>query len=77
MYAFEGDRIFVKDGADALREAEVISGDHPDGHPPYWVRWSDSGREALWFPPADADIEHHGPTYPPEYDADNRAGRSS
>jgi hypothetical protein len=52
-----------------VREAEVVSGTHDDGHPPYWVRWEDSTHDTLVFPPIDAEVEHAGPTYPPEYDA--------
>lgn len=69
MYAFKGDRILVRSLPATVRVAEVVAGDHPDGHPPYWVRWSDSGAETLLFPEDGADIEHAGPTYPPEYDA--------
>jgi hypothetical protein len=68
MYAFKGDRIIVRDD-DTVREAEVVSGTHDDGHPPYWVRWDDSVHDTLVFPPIDAEVEHAGPTYPPEYDA--------
>jgi len=68
MYAFAGDQIFVTDRRTAVtRHGEVVSGDHPDGHPPFWVRWQDTGEEELWFPCPDAAIEHAGPTYPPEY----------
>ena len=73
MYAFKGDRIYVPAGSDGAapgRRAEVLGSDHPDGHPPFWVRWSDSGEEDLVMPTAGAIVEHAGPTYPPEYDAD-------
>ncbi|WP_395695136.1 DUF1918 domain-containing protein [Nocardioides sp.] len=70
MYAFRGDRIYVRDGAaEVTRDAEVIENDHPDGHPPYWVRWSDSGEEELYVPTGDTVVEHSGPVYPAEYDA--------
>ena len=68
MYAFKGDRIIVRAEPAEVRVGEVIDGDHPDGHPPYWVRFADDGHETLMFPAIDADIEHAGPTYPPEYD---------
>lgn len=68
MYAFRGDEIVVKSGPSATRRAEVLSGDHADGHPPYWVRWMDTDAEEFWSPGAGADVEHAGPTYPPEYD---------
>ena len=31
---------------------------HPDGAPPYQVRWLDTGRTTLIFPGAEARIEH-------------------
>ena len=71
MYAFKGDRIYVpSEAAETPRDAEVIEGEHDDGHPPYWVRWSDSGEEEMLFPRADAVVEHSGPSYPAEYDPD-------
>lgn len=71
MYAFRGDMIYVTDGlTSSTRRAEVLAGDHADGHPPYWVRWVDSGAEGLLTPTAGMVIEHAGPTYPPEYDTD-------
>lgn len=77
MYAFKGDRIIVRELPTTVRVAEVIDGVHGDGHPPYWVRWEDSGHETMMFPPVDADIEHAGPTYPPEYDVVPAGARSS
>lgn len=70
MYAFRGDVVIVHDDActPAGRRAEVLSGDHTDGRPPYWVRWSDSGHEGLLFPRALDAIVHAGPTYEAEYD---------
>lgn len=70
MYAFKGDRIYPPDAlATGSRYAEVIIGEHADGHPPYWVRWSDSDEVELWFPEAEAVVEHAGPSYPAEYDS--------
>jgi hypothetical protein len=40
------------------RDARIIGTPHPDGSPPYLVRWSDDGHEALVFPGPDAVIEH-------------------
>ena len=74
MYAFPGDRIYVRDeSAETTRDAEVIEGEHEDGHPPYWVRWSDSGEEEMLIPDMHAVVEHSGPTYPAEYDPDGDA----
>lgn len=44
----------VRDG-EILRVGEAGSG-------PYLVRWSDSGRESLFFPGPDAHVEHSEPT---------------
>ena len=69
MYAFPGDVVIVHDEcAPAGRRAEILSGDHTDGRPPYWVRWSASGQEGLLFPRAMDAIVHAGPTYEAEYD---------
>ena len=67
MYAFKGDRIHVQDEHSATtRAAEVVSGDHADGRPPYWVRWTDTGEESLLFPTTGSYIAHAGPAYPLE-----------
>jgi hypothetical protein len=59
MKARVGDRLVIRsrqvDGA--VRDAEIIELRHPDGSPPYVVRWSDSGHEALVFPGDDAYVE--------------------
>ena len=70
MFARPGDRIVVRsDHVDGpIRDAEIIGVDHPDGSPPYRVRWSDTGHESLFFPGSDAFIDRSGPTYLPEYD---------
>jgi len=60
MYAQVGDRLVVKsqhvDGPD--RDAEILEVHHEDGSPPYLVRWSDTGHEALIFPGPDAVVQH-------------------
>lgn len=60
MHAAVGDRLVVRslhvDGPH--RDAEILEVRHPDGSPPYVVRWSDSGHEALVYPGPDAYIEH-------------------
>ncbi len=60
MYARKGDRIVVRsihlDGP--IRDAEVLEVTHPDGRPPYRVRWSDTGHESLFFPGPDAYVDH-------------------
>jgi hypothetical protein len=60
MKARVGDRLVIRsrqvDGA--VRNAEILEIRHSDGSPPYVVRWSDSGQEALVFPGDDAYVEH-------------------
>jgi hypothetical protein len=60
MFAQVGDRLVVRsthvDGP--VRDGEIIEVRHPDGSPPYVVRWSDDGHEALVFPGPDAFVEH-------------------
>jgi hypothetical protein len=60
MYAQAGDRLVVRsthvDGP--ARDGEILEVKHSDGSPPYVVRWSDDGHEALVFPGPDAYVEH-------------------
>lgn len=60
MEAVVGDRIVVAaamlDGP--VRDGEIIEVGKQGG-PPYLVRWSDDGRETLFFPGPDAHISHH------------------
>lgn len=64
MRARKGDRLVVHsrhvDGP--VRDGEILEVLHPDGQPPYRVRWSDDGHETLVFPGPDAYVEHfaHG-----------------
>ena len=71
MYARKGDRIVIRNQrlGGPIRDAEVLEVEHPDGTPPYRVRWSDTGHEALFFPGPDAYIDHSAPAYPPEYES--------
>ena len=60
MEAAVGDRIVVAaaDLSGHMRDGEIIKvGSH--GAPPYLVRWSDDGRETLFFPGPDAHVSHH------------------
>jgi hypothetical protein len=41
-----------------VRVGEVIAVGDSSGGGPYRVRWSDDGRETLFFPGADAHVEH-------------------
>jgi Domain of unknown function (DUF1918) len=60
MHAAKGDRLIVHsqhvDGP--VRDAEILEVRGADGAPPFLVRWSDSGHESLFFPGADATVEH-------------------
>ena len=60
MFASVGDRLVVRsrnlDGP--VRDGEIVEVKHPDGSPPYVVRWSDDGHEGLVFPGPDAYVEH-------------------
>lgn len=60
MYATVGDRILIhsRHVDEPVREGEILEVQHEDGSPPYLVRWSDTGHEALVFPGPDADIHH-------------------
>ena len=41
-----------------VRDGEIVEVQHPDGSPPYVVRWSDTGHETLVFPGPDAEVQH-------------------
>jgi hypothetical protein len=60
MEAAVGDRIVVAAAmiSGPLRDGEIIQVGK-QGEPPYLVRWSDDGRETLFFPGPDAHISHH------------------
>ncbi|WP_407992269.1 DUF1918 domain-containing protein [Kitasatospora sp. CMC57] len=45
----------------APRDREVVALHHPDGTPPYDVRWADTRRVAVHFPGPDAR-SHHCPS---------------
>ncbi|MFJ5547461.1 DUF1918 domain-containing protein [Streptomyces sp. NPDC093225] len=60
LHAEVGDQIVI--GGPTVgspgRDGEVIALHHPDGTPPYDVRWSDTGRTSVFFPGPDARIKH-------------------
>ena len=63
MHAQVGDRIIVHSTHvdEPNRDGEVLEVRGADGGPPYVVRWSDSGHEALFFPGPDTVIHHDEP----------------
>lgn len=60
LTAAVGDRLVVRsqhlDGP--VKDGEIVDVRHADGSPPYVVRWSDSGRETLFFPGPEAYVQH-------------------
>jgi len=60
MFAAPGDRLIVhsKHVGGPVRDGEILEVRHADGTPPYLVRWSDTGHEALCFPGPDAEVQH-------------------
>lgn len=62
MHAVVGDRLVVRSQhvEGPVRDAEILEVLHADGKPPYRVRWSDTGQEALVFPGPDAFVDHLG-----------------
>ncbi|MFF3618882.1 DUF1918 domain-containing protein [Streptomyces sp. NPDC002467] len=72
IHAEVGDQIVV--GGPTVgkpgRDGEVIALHHPDGTPPYDVRWSDTGRTTVFFPGPDAHVRHlHDETGTPQHKA--------
>jgi Domain of unknown function (DUF1918) len=63
MHAHVHDQITVlaPNVLQSKREGEILEVHGADGAPPYLVRWSDNGHEALFFPGSDALIHHSEP----------------
>jgi Domain of unknown function (DUF1918) len=60
MRAGVGDHL-IADGPDSRRVCEIIRLSHPDGSPPYVVRWLSDGHIALLFPgPYTRLVRHPG-----------------
>lgn len=68
MRAQLGDRLVLEGThvGDPRRVGTIVGLRHPDGSPPYEVRWLDHGREALVFPGPDARVEAPTPDAGPE-----------
>jgi len=60
MYATVGDRLIIKATHidEPPRDGEILQVRGSNGAPPYLVRWSDTGHEALVFPGPDAAVQH-------------------
>jgi hypothetical protein len=60
MHAAVGDQLVVHSThvGEPVREGEILEVHGPEGGPPFLVRWSDTGHEALIFPGSDAEIRH-------------------
>ena len=60
MYAKVGDRLVVRATHidEPVRDGEILEVHGDDGGPPYLVRWSDTGHDALVFPGPDAEVQH-------------------
>lgn len=58
MIASVGDWLVVESSREDVHAhcAEVIALSHPDGSPPYTVRWLEDGRETLMLPGPDARL---------------------
>ena len=62
MKAAVGDRVFVASGRPGHeRMGHVVALRHPDGTPPYVVRWDDTGAEEVFFLREDGRIEAQAP----------------
>lgn len=61
MHATVGDRLIVHGTHvdDVNRDGEILEVRGKQGEPPYVVRWSDTGHEALVFPGPDAVVHHY------------------
>ena len=62
MQAKVGDRLVVHSQhvGESEREGEILEVRGDGGAPPFVVRWSDSGQEALIFPGPDASVRQGG-----------------
>ncbi|WP_327138399.1 DUF1918 domain-containing protein (plasmid) [Streptomyces sp. NBC_01340] len=58
MHGRVGDEIVVRATTAGViaRDGEIVGLHHPDGSPPYDVRWTENGRWTLYFPGPDAYI---------------------
>jgi hypothetical protein len=68
LQAVAGDRLIVHrvHVGEPVRDGAILEVRGADDSPPFLVRWSDDGHEALVFPGPDAHIQHfeHRPAEP-------------
>jgi hypothetical protein len=64
MHATVGERIIVRARHQGERDRDglIVETRGPGGTPPYLVRWSSDGHEALFFPQSDTVISHEQPS---------------
>ena len=62
MKAQKGDRLACEGTrvGDHRRTGVIVALHHPDGSPPYTVRWQDDDHETIVFPGTDAHLEPVG-----------------
>jgi hypothetical protein len=60
MQAQPGDWIDLPEGPEHphARRGLIVGVLHPDGTPPYQVRWLDDEHESVLFPPPDSHVRH-------------------
>jgi hypothetical protein len=60
LTAHVGDRLIIKAHrvGEHDRDGEILEVRGDEGHPPYLVRWDDTGRVGLLFPGSDAAVQH-------------------
>jgi hypothetical protein len=60
MKASVGDRMVIKGHhvGDPIQDGEILEVRGADGAPPYVIRWEDTGRQSLFFPGPDAEVQH-------------------
>ena len=60
LTAEPGDRLVIHGHhqGEPERDAEILETRGAGGSPPFRVRWSDTGHEAILYPGADAAVEH-------------------
>lgn len=67
LRARPGDRLVIRGHrlGEHERDGEILEALGENGGPPFRVRWSDTGAEALLFPGSDAYVDHLAHAAPP------------